>query len=91
MIPRPHYAQPGCVYFICLLRDDLLLRQGKEKGSNSSRIPSPHPPPFRVRACVCVCARARACVCALCMLRIACLGLWKDLLFTSAREGYCRL
>lgn len=28
MIPRPHYAQPGCVYFICLLRDDLLLRQG---------------------------------------------------------------
>lgn len=29
MIPRPHYAQPGCVYFICLLRDDLLLRQGE--------------------------------------------------------------
>ena len=28
MTPRPHYAQPGCVYFICLLRDDLLLRQG---------------------------------------------------------------
>lgn len=28
MIPRPHYAQPGCVYYICLLRDDLLLRQG---------------------------------------------------------------
>ncbi|XP_042296720.1 histone-lysine N-methyltransferase ASH1L [Sceloporus undulatus] len=28
MIPRPHYAQSGCVYFICLLRDDLLLRQG---------------------------------------------------------------
>ncbi|KAM9293897.1 LOW QUALITY PROTEIN: histone-lysine N-methyltransferase ASH1L [Gastrophryne carolinensis] len=28
MIPRPHYAQPGFIYFICLLRDDLLLRQG---------------------------------------------------------------
>ncbi|NXF12983.1 ASH1L methyltransferase, partial [Smithornis capensis] len=28
MIPRPHYAQPGCVYYICLLRDELLLRQG---------------------------------------------------------------
>ncbi|XP_041253216.1 histone-lysine N-methyltransferase ASH1L [Onychostruthus taczanowskii] len=32
MIPRPHYAQPGCVYYICLLRDDLLLRQGRPKG-----------------------------------------------------------
>ncbi|RMB93912.1 hypothetical protein DUI87_29648 [Hirundo rustica rustica] len=31
MIPRPHYAQPGCVYYICLLRDDLLLRQGGKK------------------------------------------------------------
>ncbi|XP_063295458.1 histone-lysine N-methyltransferase ASH1L [Pelobates fuscus] len=28
MIPCPHYAQPGFVYFICLLRDELLLRQG---------------------------------------------------------------
>ncbi|KAM4662430.1 LOW QUALITY PROTEIN: histone-lysine N-methyltransferase ASH1L [Discoglossus pictus] len=28
MIPCPHYAQPGCIYFICLLRDELLLRQG---------------------------------------------------------------
>uniref|UniRef100_UPI00398E5770 histone-lysine N-methyltransferase ASH1L n=1 Tax=Pristiophorus japonicus TaxID=55135 RepID=UPI00398E5770 len=28
MIPQPHYAQPGCVYYICLLRDDLLLRHG---------------------------------------------------------------
>uniref|UniRef100_A0A8C5PI26 ASH1 like histone lysine methyltransferase n=1 Tax=Leptobrachium leishanense TaxID=445787 RepID=A0A8C5PI26_9ANUR len=28
MIPCPHYAQPGFIYFICLLRDDLLLRQG---------------------------------------------------------------
>ncbi|KAM4690045.1 histone-lysine N-methyltransferase ASH1L [Rhinophrynus dorsalis] len=28
MIPRPHYAQPGFIYFICLLRDELLLRQG---------------------------------------------------------------
>lgn len=34
MIPRPHYAQPGCVYFICLLRDDLLLRQGVYTDSN---------------------------------------------------------
>ncbi|XP_053330544.1 histone-lysine N-methyltransferase ASH1L [Spea bombifrons] len=28
MIPCPHYAQPGFIYFICLLRDELLLRQG---------------------------------------------------------------
>ncbi|CAJ0965827.1 unnamed protein product [Ranitomeya imitator] len=28
MIPCPHYAKPGFVYFICLLRDELLLRQG---------------------------------------------------------------
>ncbi|XP_043936099.1 histone-lysine N-methyltransferase ASH1L isoform X2 [Protopterus annectens] len=28
MIPPPHYTQPGCVYYICLLRDELLLRQG---------------------------------------------------------------
>ncbi|XP_068108690.1 histone-lysine N-methyltransferase ASH1L isoform X2 [Hyperolius riggenbachi] len=28
MIPCPHYAQPGFIYFICLMRDDLLLRQG---------------------------------------------------------------
>ncbi|XP_078288124.1 histone-lysine N-methyltransferase ASH1L [Rhinoraja longicauda] len=28
MIPQPHYAQPGCVYYICLLRDGLLLRHG---------------------------------------------------------------
>ncbi|KAM5129489.1 histone-lysine N-methyltransferase ASH1L [Mantella aurantiaca] len=28
MIPCPRYAQPGFIYFICLLRDDLLLRQG---------------------------------------------------------------
>lgn len=34
MIPRPHYAQPGCVYFICLLRDDLLLRQGAYIGAD---------------------------------------------------------
>lgn len=35
MIPRPHYAQPGCVYFICLLRDDLLLRQGAHTQADS--------------------------------------------------------
>ncbi|KAM8920883.1 histone-lysine N-methyltransferase ASH1L [Pelodytes ibericus] len=28
MMPCPHYAQPGFIYFICLLRDELLLRQG---------------------------------------------------------------
>ncbi|XP_075464260.1 histone-lysine N-methyltransferase ASH1L isoform X3 [Ascaphus truei] len=28
MTPCPHYAQPGCIYYICLLRDELLLRQG---------------------------------------------------------------
>lgn len=34
MIPRPHYTQPGCVYYICLLRDELLLRQGVCGSSN---------------------------------------------------------
>lgn len=34
MIPRPHYTQPGCVYYICLLRDELLLRQGACGSSN---------------------------------------------------------
>lgn len=29
MIPQPSYAQAGSVYYICLLRDDLLLHQGK--------------------------------------------------------------
>lgn len=33
MIPQPSYAQAGSVYYICLLRDDLLLHQG-EKSSN---------------------------------------------------------
>ncbi|KAG7225498.1 hypothetical protein INR49_027493 [Caranx melampygus] len=28
MIPQPSYAQAGSVYYICLLRDDLLLHQG---------------------------------------------------------------
>ncbi|XP_061462753.1 histone-lysine N-methyltransferase ASH1L isoform X2 [Rhineura floridana] len=45
MIPRPHYAQPGCVYFICLLRDDLLLRQGDcvYLMRDSRRTPDGHP------------------------------------------------
>lgn len=29
MIPQPSYAQAGSVYYICLLRDDLLLHQGE--------------------------------------------------------------
>ncbi|XP_019958031.2 histone-lysine N-methyltransferase ASH1L isoform X1 [Paralichthys olivaceus] len=28
MIPQPNYAQAGSIYYICLLRDDLLLHQG---------------------------------------------------------------
>ncbi|XP_054619165.1 histone-lysine N-methyltransferase ASH1L isoform X1 [Dunckerocampus dactyliophorus] len=28
MLPQPSYAQAGSVYYICLLRDDLLLHQG---------------------------------------------------------------
>uniref|UniRef100_A0A8C4NHN1 Histone-lysine N-methyltransferase ASH1L n=1 Tax=Eptatretus burgeri TaxID=7764 RepID=A0A8C4NHN1_EPTBU len=28
MTPQPEFAQPGCTYYICLLRDDLLLKQG---------------------------------------------------------------
>lgn len=45
MIPRPHYTQPGCVYFICLLRDDLLLRQGDcvYLMRDSRRTPDGHP------------------------------------------------
>ncbi|NXB83668.1 ASH1L methyltransferase, partial [Vidua chalybeata] len=45
MIPRPHYAQPGCVYYICLLRDDLLLRQGDcvYLMRDSRRTPDGHP------------------------------------------------
>nr|XP_056709686.1 histone-lysine N-methyltransferase ASH1L [Euleptes europaea] len=45
MIPRPHYAQHGCVYFICLLRDDLLLRQGDcvYLMRDSRRTPDGHP------------------------------------------------
>lgn len=30
MLPQPSYAQAGSIYYICLLRDDLLLHQGKE-------------------------------------------------------------
>lgn len=30
MKPQPSYAQAGSVYYICLLRDELLLHQGKE-------------------------------------------------------------
>lgn len=36
MIPQPSYAQAGSVYYICLLRDDLLLHQGKETIGTSS-------------------------------------------------------
>ncbi|KAM8794450.1 LOW QUALITY PROTEIN: histone-lysine N-methyltransferase ASH1L [Eudromia elegans] len=45
MIPRPHYTQPGCVYYICLLRDDLLLRQGDcvYLMRDSRRTPDGHP------------------------------------------------
>ncbi|XP_030042200.1 histone-lysine N-methyltransferase ASH1L isoform X2 [Microcaecilia unicolor] len=45
MIPRPHYTQPGCVYFICLLRDELLLRQGDcvYLMRDSRRTPDGHP------------------------------------------------
>ncbi|XP_011478936.1 histone-lysine N-methyltransferase ASH1L isoform X2 [Oryzias latipes] len=28
MLPQPSYAQAGSIYYICLLRDDLLLHQG---------------------------------------------------------------
>lgn len=28
MVPQPSYAQSGFIYYICLLRDDLLLHQG---------------------------------------------------------------
>ena len=30
MLPQPSYAQSGSMYFICLLRDELLLHQGME-------------------------------------------------------------
>lgn len=30
MKPQPSYAQAGSIYYICLLRDELLLHQGKE-------------------------------------------------------------
>lgn len=30
MIPQPSYAQAGSIYYICLLRDDLVLHQGME-------------------------------------------------------------
>lgn len=36
MIPQPSYAQAGSVYYICLLRDELLLHQGKETTKTSS-------------------------------------------------------
>lgn len=38
MLPQPSYAQAGSVYYICLLRDELLLHQGK--AILSSRVPS---------------------------------------------------
>lgn len=28
MVPQPSYAQSGSIYYICLLRDELLLHQG---------------------------------------------------------------
>lgn len=30
MKPQPSYAQAGSVYYICLLRDELLLHQGRQ-------------------------------------------------------------
>lgn len=30
MVPQPSYAQAGSIYYICLLRDELLLHQGIE-------------------------------------------------------------
>lgn len=30
MKPQPSYAQAGSIYYICLLRDELLLHQGQE-------------------------------------------------------------
>lgn len=41
MIPQPSYAQAGSVYYICLLRDDLLLHQGKHSLETCTR---PCPP-----------------------------------------------
>lgn len=34
MKPQPSYAQAGSVYYICLLRDELLLHQGEKKRKN---------------------------------------------------------
>ncbi|XP_077989567.1 uncharacterized protein LOC144443861 isoform X2 [Glandiceps talaboti] len=28
MVPQPHYATPGCTYYLCLMRDDLKVKQG---------------------------------------------------------------
>ncbi|XP_070541965.1 histone-lysine N-methyltransferase ASH1L-like isoform X2 [Ptychodera flava] len=28
MVPQPHYATPGCIYYLCLMRDDLKVKQG---------------------------------------------------------------
>uniref|UniRef100_A0A3Q3JCN0 AWS domain-containing protein n=1 Tax=Monopterus albus TaxID=43700 RepID=A0A3Q3JCN0_MONAL len=45
MIPQPSYAQAGSVYYICLLRDDLLLHQGIKavETSDSRRTPEGQP------------------------------------------------
>lgn len=34
MKPQPSYAQAGSVYYICLLRDELLLHQGRETNTS---------------------------------------------------------
>lgn len=31
MKPQPSYAQAGSIYYICLLRDELLLHQGAKR------------------------------------------------------------
>lgn len=35
MLPQPSYAQSGSIYYICLLRDELLLHQGMETNNHN--------------------------------------------------------
>ncbi len=55
MVPQPSYAQSGSIYYICLLRDDLLLHQGKCVRVCVCAC-------VRVCVCVCVCVCVHACV-----------------------------
>lgn len=41
MKPQPSYAQAGSIYYICLLRDELLLHQGRET-QNKTATPAFH-------------------------------------------------